>query len=147
MTTAKLLGWTYLTLIASVTVSACGGAPRAGHDRPPAASDAISVADAQPGTSAGRSAEQNPSLGYAASSQSCADTSLCRLAGHCAARDGDCIASRDADCEQSSQCRTDGACAVARDECVAASDRHCRQSEACRKERRCRAKDGYCVAS
>ena len=137
---AKRLGGAHLALI--VMLSACS-APQAGRPSQPVAPTQAGVAatDTQLGRSPAARSESHPSR-----AKSCADSPLCRLAGFCAAQDGDCVAKRDTDCEQSSQCRTDGACAARAAECVAVNDQHCRQSEACQKERRCRAKDGYCVS-
>ncbi len=84
----------------------------------------------------------------AMSDQTCAQTELCELSGHCTGSGDGCVVGGDDDCQRSEQCQTDGACSASdEDECVAGTDAECRASFVCKRERRCKARDGYCVRS
>lgn len=69
----------------------------------------------------------------------------CRLEGRCAARDGRCVATSDADCRDSYRCERDGWCTAEDGRCVAGRDADCADSVACEVLGRCVEVDGACT--
>ena len=77
----------------------------------------------------------------------CQKLKACQKEGRCVARDGECIATSDADCQKKSDrvCVTFGQCTARDGKCIATSDADCQKSKWCEMYNKCTLRDGECV--
>jgi hypothetical protein len=83
-----------------------------------------------------------------AKTEDCPRSCLCRDLGRCAKGEaGACVVGADAHCRASRVCKLVGHCTARDGECVAGSDADCRASSMCEAGGKCAARDGRCVAA
>lgn len=81
-----------------------------------------------------------------ATEESCKASVNCTRNGLCAAVDGECVATRDADCAASEDCKARGECHAVDRRCSPKTDADCAKTTRCQEAGECKVKDGLCRA-